>query len=505
MHRYLSLLLLLPLIALAANPNLIMANNEPAPTTALTPRAYLPLVTTGTQTTPPPDQPPPDQPPPVQRASFFVDSSWKTSGAAVEVDNQKAIHMAYHYYEAQYGGDQRTPTYAVYRYCAANCNQGANWHEVKLLEDLGVRVNEVQLAVTPDGRPRLLLRTWRNNIYVNYDYYYAQCDTNCIDRAQWQVTYLIPVAAVSPMNLTDNDLPQRYFDVDNQGNPAFVYADANYIAEPDRYGTYYVYCQMDCGNIDNWYEVQIGEHVYGTANAENFQYPSLEFTSNGQPRVLAAFTALSGDTPMLHYLACDTGCDTVDGWKRVALWPRGQGPRPGWDLELDANDNPRVLYYPEALDNGTGSELYYGWCNINCVNPTNWGKTSLGLGAYHGAAPDLEIDAQGRSHAIFITQNSGIGYARCNANCASSQATWQRQDIDTQATLAQEWPVAFAPVCTGGIWSAWTPAMAIDSTGGLRMAFDAAYHANCWWSQDQWQSYYQMYLVQRSVRGVLIQ
>ncbi len=73
--------------------------------------------------------------------------------------------MAYYFYEA-YSNDK--PTSAVYRTCVADCEVGSNWQEVRLLD----KVNEVQLALTPNGKPRMLIRADRD-LYDGQEYYYA--------------------------------------------------------------------------------------------------------------------------------------------------------------------------------------------------------------------------------------------------------------------------------------------------------------------------------------------
>jgi hypothetical protein len=78
--------------------------------------------------------------------------------------------------------------------------------------------------------------------------------------------------------------------------------------------------------------------------------------------------------------------------------------------------------------------------------------------------------------------------------------------MDSWQDLEKEWDVPIAPICSGGIWQAWTPTLVFDAKGSVRLAYDATYHAYCWWDTDKqkWVDYYQYFLVKRTVRTVLV-
>jgi hypothetical protein len=99
-----------------------------------------------------------------------------------------------------------------------------------------------------------------------------------------------------------------------------------------------------------------------------------------------------------------------------------------------------------------------------------------------------------------------LGYVLCDINCEAQGAKWQGSALDNATVLAQEWPVPFAPTCQGGLWSVLAPVLAFDPSGNLRLAYDATYHANCWWSSEaqEYKSYHQFQLIQRAVRAILI-
>jgi hypothetical protein len=267
-----------------------------------------------------------------------------------------------------------------------------------------------------------------------------------------------------------------------------------------------MYCNAGCTNSSNWHEVPVGMTIPGTGQYEMFEYPALTFTSKGQPRIVAGFFPLGEDESFVHYLACDQGCEDAANWQRVKLWPRGQGDNPGWDVAVDRQDRPRIAYYPEALPDDSGEQLYYAWCDGGCLQAGAWQRLNLDLGKEHGGDPDIVFDDEGQPWIAFVAgEGNGVGLVACEANCTQA-AGWVDLLMDSYEQLDQEWPVAYAPVCDGGLWNAWTPSLAFDRQGNLRIVYDATYHAYCWWNTNHqtWEEYWQFWLVQRTVRGVLI-
>ncbi|HXF60034.1 MAG TPA: hypothetical protein VNK95_00375, partial [Caldilineaceae bacterium] len=197
----------------------------------------------------------------------------------------------------------------------------------------------------------------------------------------------------------------------------------------------------------------------------------------------------------------------VENWRRVKLWARGQGDNPGWDIAVDAQDRPRIAFYPEYMEDGSGEQLYFGWCDVGCLETESWTFNNLGLGKDNGADPDLVFDDEGNIWIAFVAwDGSGLGLVACEADCTAPDAVWQDLLIDSYEVLEAEWNVVLSPTCDGGIWQAWTPSLAFDPAGNLRLAYDATYHGYCWWDTDyeRWVESYQFWLIQRSVRGVLL-
>jgi hypothetical protein len=506
--------LYLPLIrAVAASVVVPTVTTEPdRPTSTSTPTTTQPDRPTATSTSSPTATTQPEQPTATPTATtepappddlrFFVDSRWRTSSAAIAVDEQGGKHLAFHYYEPVSEGEDR-PTYAVYLYCAALCDDGNQWAGVALLE----QVNEVQLQLTSDGKPRLLIRT-ASQVYPNgKDFYYAACDQACTTLDGWTASYVLSSGNTAAIELQDDALPQRSFALDPNDRPRFVYLDYNYQREPDHLGAFYAFCDTQCNDQSNWSETRFTEVVTTPFAWETAYYMALAFTPAGQPRIATAeFFPLAGGEPTVAYFECNEECQLSYTWQRVQLYPRGGGAEPSIDLEIDANGKPHLVFYQEALADGEGKRLLYASCKVdNCRDPRNWNTLDLGLGFSNGQEPDLELDAQGQPRIAYALYNGGLGYSWCNANCESASANWQHRTLESSTDLQAAWPVAHPPHCDAGIWSSLTPVLVLDRDAQPHVAFDATYHARCWYDDpnDNLPPNSRMEQVMRAVRVII--
>ena len=448
---------------------------------------YLPMIGQSNTNSPPP-------PPSPVKADLFIDTQYKTSSASIQVDGQGGMHLAYYYYEAAGAGK---PTYGVYLYCAAACEKSTSWTGV----GMGELVNEIQLNLTPSGQPRVIFRTASQVRSTGNDYYYAACNQSCTNPAQWSLIYLTSSSGIGLIDLLKDDaLPQRYFALDQNGRPRFLYSDG----VTGHLGTFYAYCDSVCTDPANWYETQINKDNgnQGPFRDENFYYPTLAFTPQGQPRVLTDGVSLT-DEFFLFYLVCDSNCHLRESWQNIPLYDRGSGPNVSYDLEIDAQGRPRVAFYEGAKVNGQGDRLFYAWCNTSCQNAANWQRSSLGLGINEGRGPDLALDAAGKPRIAYALYNAGgLGYSWCNSTCESTTAPWQHQVTESRSALAAAWPVAFASNCDGGLWDGIAPTLALDGAGNPRIAYDTTYNARCWFNPDtgEWDPWSVFLLVQRAVR-----
>lgn len=461
------------------------------------PKVYLPsILHTGKETVTPTSTATATPVPPAAPKALFAETQWKTSSVDIASDAQNGTHLVYAYYEA---ANMNAPTTGVYLYCASDCEQDANWHGVAM----GAQVKEIQIDLTPQGQPRILYRSVGAN--NGNDFFYAACDQACTEPTQWTVTQVASNRGMAAVEFNEDSLPQRYFALDPQGRPRFVYSDRNTWVTPSHVGTFYAFCDQNCSTAANWAEVRINQDNGNHSRFEKFLYPALTFSPAGQPRVVADGTTMQ-DEFFLTLLSCDGNCDRFESWQRLPLFERGSEPNVSYDVAITSQGQPRIAFYQGALMGGQGNRLSYAWCNSGCQEIKNWQRTEIGLPQFDGQDPDLALDAAGRPFIAYALYNGGgLGYSHCTAECESSSATWQHTVVETRTHLQAAWPVAHPPHCDGGLWDGLTPVLVLGSEGPLRMAYDATYQARCWYETEtnQWKPWHDFSLVKRAARLVL--
>jgi hypothetical protein len=473
-HRFQARPLRVILLLCAAVSSLLGLGLEVAPSQAagehqIAPSAayslYLPLVMNQARQGTPPSTPPP---PPSTKGAFFVSEEGKTNSAGLAIDANGGMHMVFTVFT-----ELANHPPAVYAYCpgpAATCADQDNWKAVGI-SDL---VDEVQIKLTSDGKPRMLIRKQREG-YTQDEYVYAQCDTTCTEKMQWQLT---SVAYAGGTDVFGKDNPQHSFALDPQDRPRFIFSNGWGAGYP--VGVYYAYCDDICDNGDNWYGTQI---LQGPLDRSlSFDFPALAFTRDGRPRVFAN-VSFSGEAQGISYLECDADCGDIAGWDAVRLYDRGGGVAASWDLELDAQDRPRVAFYQAGLDDGSGDRLFYAWCDAaDCLTAAGWQRKAIDLEVSQGQNADLALDTQGRPRMAYKI-NSGLGYAWCNTACETAGAQWQRKVIETSAELQQDFPVPWPTSCDPSVWTDPIPALALDAQGLPRIAYDNLSVAKCYYTK----------------------
>jgi len=107
---------------------------------------------------------------------------------------------------------------------APGCASPDHWQGT----EIGDRVTEVQLAVDAAGQPRMLMRVASEQRDFEYEYHYAECNAGCQSPSSWKTVIVRGTYGTSIFDLYDDTSPQRYFALDPQGRPRFVYIDRNY-------------------------------------------------------------------------------------------------------------------------------------------------------------------------------------------------------------------------------------------------------------------------------------
>jgi hypothetical protein len=419
---------------------------------------------------------------PPSSASFFIEPlpsiDRPTSHPTVIVDAAGGVHIVF-------TPESVTPEHAtrsvLYAFCPANCFSAATF----TIAALGDDVEYANLALTPTGKPRVLARL-RPSAGNGFVYQYWMCDSNCTNTAQWSAAsigaaYARPTGWGEPFS--------RFFALDHLGRPRFVYYDAGADYNDPHWGAFYAYCDVDCGNAENWQEARLIEDAYASEFA-------LAFSPTGKPRL--AYTSYDPDAiaQYVAYAECDANCASAANWYSLRLVDTASASVTEFAtlaLRTDSSGRPRLALYTGTGLGGTlaPNTLYYLSCAAApCTQGQSWQTLNLGLPSTHGeAGVDLALDGQNQPRIAYhapMAAGFGLHYAWCNVNCATSVQGWQYQEIEPSEAVNQELPIppwpgcSFPecnppiPPCTISTWdTGMRPSLALDASGHPRLAYDA--------------------------------
>jgi hypothetical protein len=379
------------------------------------------------------------------------------TGASIAVDSAGGIHLGFSAYTSVGGA---WPAY--YAFCASNCNTAANWTTVAV-GDIGAWGGYTRLALDAAGHPHLL---WFNETSISGPsvFQYAECNANCTTAANWtKVNAATTASVVGPSD-------SRYFALDGQGRPRFVYTDT----DSNHRGTYYAYCESACTSNSNWHEVQI-DSAYLL-----YEFSLVFDTANGAH---LAYRNATGFTDTLDYAECASGCSTAANWNSVTLTDLGSGE--ALSLRVDGSNRPRLAFYTGYFGSSDPNNnlLVYAWCDTACTQDANWDNSTLGLPAYFGAEVDLVLDQQGYPHLAYYVDdvsgsNYGLSYAACTADCETQAATWHAQMVETSDELDASDPVPVKSECSISSWLevGRNPSLALDASGRPRVGYTAKHY-----------------------------
>jgi len=375
-----------------------------------------------------------------------MNDTQKTNSASSAVDAAGGMHFAY----AAYGNDAGGHSPAYYAYCASGCTNPSNWG----IASFGDQIQEIQLALTSTGYPRLLLV----GEDASYDklFIYAACDVSCTDPANWTLT---TVTISTYINVSMWDRPQHYFALDPQDRPRFLYRKSL------NSGIYFVFCDLDCSSDTTWYEFEL--------TADVLYDPTLVFTSTGQPRIAADMYPGNSSEGVLYYFACDDNCTSPANWTLTPLMETGGG---WFVMRLDSNDNPRVALAARPTV-GAPTVLYYLWCDIDCTSDANWSGYDIGFAPGQTEDPDLALDASNHPRISFKDNtNDGLGYAWCDSACESFSPDWQSVLAEPSSNLEAEWSILPPYNCSSSYWyGGYRSSLSLDAVGNPRIGYDAGH------------------------------
>ena len=355
------------------------------------------------------------------------------SGITVAVDASSRIHVA------ALAKVQDTDNTVVYAMCATGCESLANWSAIAL--GPGDYSMPPTIALTADGRPRLVFLTLTSST-VPAGNYYAECDSNCFADGSWKF-----------VRLTDgNQLPSLSppargpFAVSAQGAALFGYAAGN--------STTAYSCRSNCGDVSSWTATALGDYVSARMVA---------FGPNDSPEVVEQQVTNTANT--FSWYACSAGdCSSTQNWLGVTgLWSGGPAAYIQGSLAVTAGGAPRVEIYGQAssaLD--APDELAFAACDSQCQMGTGWSTTVVPTVATDSAGIGFDLAADGASGAIVsYASDTRAGTSRCAGSCTTAQS-WQETLTLSADTLTANIPFVIPANCTTGFWTFFTgPAVAL--------------------------------------------
>jgi len=136
----------------------------------------------------------------------FLNQQTNTASASLQIDRAGGLHAAY-------VSDPQEQAY--YSTCAppADCADRASWTETHF----GSHVREVQLELTPQGQPRMLLLINDpddGDPDINDSWWYAACQSSCASSASWSMIFIGGHADIDVESFYTSN---HYFALDPQG------------------------------------------------------------------------------------------------------------------------------------------------------------------------------------------------------------------------------------------------------------------------------------------------
>ncbi len=395
----------------------------------------------------------------------------QTDSMSVAVDAAGGMHAAF----ANLSTDTNGYYHAYYDYCApaSDCAGAANWTFVPVLtvSNTLTIMDATQIALDPQGRPRLLIVTTDNGGNFKDHYNYAACDAACTNGGNWTVSDVADMSSGSNTFIFDGN--KHFFALDPQGRPRFVVDNGIHYV--------YVYCDTACTNDLNWNALTLNG---SSGTGMGFNTPALAFNAAGKPRLLAPLTDQNTFQTNLDYWECNAAdCSTnANSWTSAGIiTPMGGSAALYSSLRLTRTGQPRFAYYG-ALS-GPADSLFYFWCSSACTSDANWSFSGVGLAPASGfntsgQEPDLALDGQDHPRLSFQTLDNtlghGLGYARCDTNCESNSATWQKVLADSNDQLNADWNRLPPAGCSYSSWvGGYRSALVLDTAGNPRIGYDA--------------------------------
>ncbi|MET0285555.1 MAG: hypothetical protein ABW352_13830 [Polyangiales bacterium] len=387
-------------------------------------------------------------------ARFFLPTNEPTNTAApsIELDAQGNTHMVYPKFVQ---GD------AFYAFCPkGNC---ADEDDVQVVEfDTEGTVYDAMLALTADGKPRILLSSFA---YL----YYGECDSNCGVRTSWQYQQILK-------HDNEKEVTGEAFTLDQNGKPRFLIHTYRALVgigqKPAK--TELASCDAGCTSPEAW--------SYSTIAEPEIWYGStLRYDATGRIHVATNLYDYKTENPSPDigaYLSCAADCNSVAGWTNAGIGffepyessSEAVSMKPQVSLALTKQGQPRYAQIHKNKD-GVKTVSYFS-CNSDCTKGDSWIYAWSHSGENVHGGLDLALDAQDHPRLVH-TVDYNIAISWCNdADCATTTSKWNSSFVEQGGeipadTIFLEWN------CSIGAWFLHSPSIALDAAGDARVGYQA--------------------------------
>lgn len=390
----------------------------------------------------------------ITKVNFFLPTGepTNTAEAVVELDRQNNVHTVY---PAYVGGG------AYYAFCpASGCSSASAAKQVRFETD--GTVDAAMIALTSDGKPRVLLSTYLR-------LYYAECQQGCSERANWSLVELLNHG--SDLAATGESLA-----LDPAGHPRFLLHGRRNPYDfftPKRTDTQLVTCDANCADAASW--------SYGViASKEIWQGSHLRYDASGRAHVATTVFSYADDAhePTTAYLSCSGPCNVEEVWTGVGLGAPATSLtdvvsiEPTVSLALTKAGSPRVA---SLIVNDQGKRsIGYAECDRDCTSSANWRGMNLWSEADTklGAGLDLALDS--KDNPVFAhTVNYDIVLTYCASTpCVAQGATWDSSYVEKGADIPAD-NIFLEWNCTVGAWFLHSPSLALTSDDQPRVGYQS--------------------------------
>ncbi len=387
--------------------------------------------------------------PDVDVTHFFLPTGEpdNTSAPSLEVDAQGGIHAVYPAYA---GGN------AYYAYCPANCRGQADV-KVVMFDTEGTVANSM-LALTADGRPRVLLSAFQK-------VYFASCDKNCTSKASWTIGEIFDHDG-------DREVSGEALALDPQGNPRFLMHTYRALLgigqKPPK--TWYATCDAACDQSASWTYSEIAQEIW--------EGSALRYDAAGVAHLATVVNFNEGERAgqkLSAYLECAGACTDADDWKGIGFIKPYESRieavtvYPTVSLALTKAGAPRVAVLGQS-DAGKKNIIYFQ-CDADCSGD-NWQGALVSEHDQIDAGLDLTLDQNDHPRFVY-TLNYNIGLAYCDAEpCGGPEANWDLTKVELGGEIPPD-EIFLWENCTVGAWFLHSPSIALTKDGKPRVGYQA--------------------------------